>query len=332
MPSTGRNERPVIPVAAGCLINSRGEVLICQRPLGKIAAGKWEFPGGKLEAGETPRQALDRELHEELGLSVREARPLIRVTHDYRDRRVVLHTWRVRGWDGELQARDGQAFCWAAPDRLGEWDLLAADRPIVAALRLPAHYVFTPPAIQENDLMQGLEHLPSGSLLRLRLPGFDESAYERCARAVIEASRSLKLSVVLDRHPEQVQALGAAGWHASAAQLRVLQQRPLLHGAWFLASCHSHEEVEAALALDVDVVVAGPVSITASHPGRSGTGWASFQNLSDALSRPTYAIGGLGPADLDEAWQHGAQGVAGIRVYWGGGVSLTTMGSSVLTR
>lgn len=332
MPSTGRNERPVIAVAAGCLINSRGEVLICQRPPGKIAAGKWEFPGGKIEPGETPRQALARELHEELGLHVREARPLIRVTHDYRDRQVVLDTWRITNWDGEPQSKDGQDFCWAAPERLGEWDLLAADRPIVAALRLPLHYVFTPPTFREGDVMKELARIPGGALLRLRLPELDELAYERCARGVIEASRSLRLGVVLDREPEQVQMLGAVGWHASAARLQTLQQRPLPHGFWFLTSCHSGKEVAMARALDVDAAVAGPVATTASHPGQSGIGWASFQNLADALSRPVYAIGGLGAADLDKAWQYGAQGVAGIQAYWDGGASGTTMGSSVETR
>lgn len=76
--------KPTIPVAAGCLINERGEVLIAQRPVGKIAAGKWEFPGGKIEAGETPREALERELREELGVHVTGARPLIRVRDEDR--------------------------------------------------------------------------------------------------------------------------------------------------------------------------------------------------------------------------------------------------------
>lgn len=316
MPNTGPNERPVIAVAAGCVINALGEVLICQRPTGKIAAGKWEFPGGKIEAGETSRQALDRELHEELGLHVRDARPLIGVTHDYSDRRVVLHSWLVSRYDGEPHPHDDQAMAWVRQENLHDWDLLAADRPIVAALRLPSHYVFTPPTITEHELLAGLQHLPEKSLLRLRLPALDEDLYESLARVVIDAARPRGLPVILDRDPQQVIALGAAGWHASATQMRRLKQRPLPDTFWFFASCHNAREIEVAQALNADAAVAGPVAWTASHPGQTGIGWDSFKALADALSRPLYAIGGVGPSDCSDAWQHGAQGVAGIRAYW----------------
>lgn len=324
--------RPQIEVAAGCVLNAAGEVLICQRPQGKIAAGKWEFPGGKLEAGETPRQALDRELHEELGLRVHEARPLIRVTHDYRDRRVVLHTWRVSGYDGEPQPHDGQAMTWVRCEDLHQHDLLAADRPIVSALRLPSYYVFTAPAMAEKSLLAGLKHLPENVLLRLRLPTLDEQTYERCARSVIQAGRAKNVCVILDRDPQQAIALGAAGWHASAMRLRTLSQRPLPAGSWFFASCHTADDMECARAVDVDAAVTGPLAATPSHPGQPGMGWRSFRALAERWSRPLYAIGGVGPIDLSVAYDHGAQGVAGIRAYWGGGASVTTMGSSVETR
>lgn len=322
----------MIAVAAGCIVNAQGDVLICQRPPGKIAAGKWEFPGGKIEPGETSRQALDRELQEELGLRVREARPLMAVTHGYSDRRVILHTWLVREYEGEPKSHEGQALAWVRCDDLLTWDLLAADRPIVTALTLPTQYVFTPPVIAEPALLQGLEHLPVGALLRLRLPTLDEPGYERCARAVLDAGRCRQLRVVLDRAPQQVQALGAAGWHASAMQLRRVEGRPVPERFGFFASCHTIEEVEAACAVGVDAAVVGPLAVTPSHPGQSGMGWSAFKTLAQALSRPTYAIGGVGPTDLTRAWQSGAQGVAGIQAYWGGGNSVTTMGSSVLTR
>ena len=324
--------RPRVEVAAGCVINAHNQVLIAQRPTGKIAAGKWEFPGGKIEAGETSRQALDRELHEELGLRVREARPLIRVTHDYSDRCVVLHTWLVTRYDGEPQPRDGQALAWVRHEDLHDWDLLAADRPIVTALGLPSHYVFTPATLTEGELLEGLPRLPLGALLRLRLPGFDERRYERCALAVMDQGRSRNLRVILDRDPDQASLLGAAGWHARADQLRTLKQRPVPEGCGFFASCHNLEEIQAARALNVDAVVVGPVAATTSHPGQAGIGWGSFQGLAESLSRPAYAIGGVGPDDLATAWQQCAQGVSGIRAYWGGGESSTTIGSSVLTR
>lgn len=126
-----------IHVVAGAIADAEGRVLIAQRPRGRHMAGRWEFPGGKLGAGEDPFAGLQRELTEELGVTVREARPLICLRHEYPDRRVLLDVWEVTSYDGEPQALDAQALAWAHPDELPKHDLLEADRPIVTALRLP---------------------------------------------------------------------------------------------------------------------------------------------------------------------------------------------------
>jgi 8-oxo-dGTP diphosphatase len=131
-------ERPAeIHVVAGAIADADGRVLIAQRPRGRHMAGRWEFPGGKLSAGEAPLDGLKRELAEELGIRVSAARPLIRLRHDYPDRRVLLDVWQVTGYDGEPQALDAQSLAWAKPDDLPKHDLLEADRAIVTALRLP---------------------------------------------------------------------------------------------------------------------------------------------------------------------------------------------------
>jgi mutator protein MutT len=126
-----------IHVVAGAIADADGRVLIAQRPRGRHMAGRWEFPGGKLAAGEDPYAGLARELSEELGVVVRAARPLIRLRHTYTDRRVLLDVWQVTDYDGEPQAIESQALAWAKPDDLPRHDLLEADRPIVTALRLP---------------------------------------------------------------------------------------------------------------------------------------------------------------------------------------------------
>jgi 8-oxo-dGTP diphosphatase len=100
-------------------------------------AGRWEFPGGKLASGEEPLEGLRRELAEEVGIAVRTARRLIRLRHDYPDRRVLLDVWQVTAYDGVPQALEAQALAWAFPDELPKHDLLEADRAIVTALRLP---------------------------------------------------------------------------------------------------------------------------------------------------------------------------------------------------
>jgi mutator protein MutT len=129
---------PWIHVVAAAVTDAAGRVLIAQRPAGKHMAGGWEFPGGKLEPGEDRAAGLERELHEELGISIEPPlRPLIRVRHAYPTREVLLDIWVVRHFHGEPRGLDGQALRWCTPDELAHADLLPADAPIVAALRLP---------------------------------------------------------------------------------------------------------------------------------------------------------------------------------------------------
>ena len=125
----------LVAVAAAVLERPDGSFLLGQRPPGSIYGGWWEFPGGKLEAGESPREALVRELREELGVEVHSAERLMRYSHAYGDRVVWLDMWVVGAWSGEPRSLDGQAFKWIEPARLHEQDILEADQPIVAALQ-----------------------------------------------------------------------------------------------------------------------------------------------------------------------------------------------------
>jgi 8-oxo-dGTP diphosphatase len=124
----------VIDVVAGALFDAAGRVLIAQRPAGKVLAGRWEFPGGKLHEGESAYDGLARELLEELGVQVHAAERVIRYSHEYADRSVWLDLWAVTDWSGEPRGLDGQALKWVDPGRLHEEDLLEADAPMVAAL------------------------------------------------------------------------------------------------------------------------------------------------------------------------------------------------------
>jgi mutator protein MutT len=127
-----------IHVVAAAVTDAEGRVLIAQRPPGKRLAGSWEFPGGKVEPGETRVLALARELREELGIGiVGPPRPLIRVRHAYPFGEVLIDMWVVTRYEGEPQGLDGQRLRWCARDDLATADLLPADRPILRALRLP---------------------------------------------------------------------------------------------------------------------------------------------------------------------------------------------------
>ncbi|MFL6602989.1 MAG: 8-oxo-dGTP diphosphatase MutT [Steroidobacteraceae bacterium] len=121
-------------VVAGALFDGERRVLIAQRPPGKHMAGRWEFPGGKVAAGETELQGLVRELREELGVTVASCRPFMRLSHEYDDRVVELSLWLVDIFSGEVSGLDGQQLKWVALGRLGEEDILEADAPFVRAL------------------------------------------------------------------------------------------------------------------------------------------------------------------------------------------------------
>jgi 8-oxo-dGTP diphosphatase len=121
-------------VVAAALYDSDGRVLIAERPAGKHMAGRWEFPGGKVNVGEAEAQALARELKEELGIEVTSSRPYMRLTHSYADRDVELSMWIVESYSGAPQGLDAQRLKWVQPARLLDEDILEADRPFVEAL------------------------------------------------------------------------------------------------------------------------------------------------------------------------------------------------------
>lgn len=125
-------------VGACALVDPDGRVLIARRPEGKPLAGKWEFPGGKVEAGESPEIAVVRELREELGVEPCEQclQPFAFASEAMDDgRHLLMPLFVCRRWDGFIDPKEGQTIAWVRTDRLGEYDLLPADRPLAAELR-----------------------------------------------------------------------------------------------------------------------------------------------------------------------------------------------------
>ena len=129
--------KPVLLVAACALIDADTRVLLARRPEGKRLAGLWEFPGGKVHPGETPEAALIRELREELGIDVTEAclAPFSFASHAYETFHLLMPLYLCRRWQGFVRPLEGQALAWVRPDRLGEYDMPAADKPLVPLLR-----------------------------------------------------------------------------------------------------------------------------------------------------------------------------------------------------
>lgn len=305
-----------IDVSCGVLENEAGEILIAQRPVGKVAAGKWEFPGGKVEPGESERTALSRELEEELGVQVSNARFLGRLRQDYAGCTVWLNTWRVESFRGTPVAREVQKLAWVTPEKVPHYDLLPSCWRVLVALRLPRDYVFTPPTGDLDDWLPAVSGLPDGAQLRLRRPHLDDDRYCEEAKRLLPACRSHRIGLILDRDPAWVQILGAAGWHADGRVLHAVRERPLPREYWCLASGHGTGDLQRAWQAGMDAAVLGPVQLTASHPGMPPLGWNSFARAAGRAGLPVYAIGGIGPAQYEVAMAHGASGVAGISAYW----------------
>ena len=129
--------KPIVLVAAAALVDADGRVLIAQRPEGKQLAGLWEFPGGKVEPGEPPEEALIRELKEELDIDVAKAclAPFVFASHAYETFHLLMPLWLCRRWSGTVQAREHQALAWVKPARMGDYPMPPADEPLVAYLR-----------------------------------------------------------------------------------------------------------------------------------------------------------------------------------------------------
>lgn len=306
----------MIHVAAAVISNARGEVLISLRHAQAHQGSLWEFPGGKVEAGETALQALRRELHEELGIDLRAARPLIRIPHRYPDQAVLLDVWRVTAFSGEAHGREGQPFQWVAPAQLPDFDFPAANRPIISAARLPDRYLITPEP--GADFFARLDQAFAAGirLVQLRAKQLPERDYADLARAVCARARQHGADVLLNTDPALVAEIGAAGVHLSAQRLRALDRRPLPAGLWVAASCHDADELALAARVGCDFAVLGPVQPTASHPGAPHLGWVRLRGLTEKTTLPVYALGGMTVADIEAAWRAGAQGIAAIRGLW----------------
>lgn len=309
---------------AGVLLDPAGRVLLAQRPPGKHLAGAWEFPGGKLEPGETPQDGLARELREELAIEIGPGEPLTRVPWAYGPKRLLLDAWLLRQWTGEPQALEHTALQWVDPHVADLAALAPADRAILQALRLPPHYPITPaeltPEAHEACSAMLRDALLRGErLLQLRLPRWPVERVRELAAAVLPQAREFGAQLILNADIEGARALGhGVGVQLKAVQLAALAERPLPWGQPVGASCHDAAELAQALALGADFATLSPVAVTPTHPDVPALGWPVFAALVEAAALPVYALGGMGAADVAQARALGGQGVAGIRGFWNG--------------
>ncbi|HVP88986.1 MAG TPA: Nudix family hydrolase [Casimicrobiaceae bacterium] len=311
------SEPPIVPVAVAVLQRPDGRVLLAQRLAGTPYPGYWEFPGGKLEPGELPRDALARELHEELGIEVVRAAPWLTQRYHYPHANVELAFFRVFDWRGEPQGRDGQAIAWQIPGAFQVAPLLPANTTILRALELPPVYgISMADEMGEDAFLVRVRHAVDGGLrlIQLREKSWPVERIARLAERILSVARPARARVLLNGDAALARALGCDGVHWPAATL--LDERVRADGMLCAASCHDRAELEHAAALGVDFAVLGPVAATPTHPWSEPLGWARVAALLPGVSIPVYALGGLSAADLETAMDCGAHGVALRRAAW----------------
>jgi 8-oxo-dGTP diphosphatase len=311
-------EKRIIHVVAGVLRDRNGRILLTERPPGKHLAGLWEFPGGKREDGETPEQALRRELHEEIGVDAGAMRRLICFPWDYAEKCIFLDVYEIADFTGEPHGKEGQALRWEFASALPHVQMPAADVPIVMALRLPDRYAITPePEGDFRPFLAKLQRmLDSGiNLIQLRAKKLDVSALRELAAEAYNLSRRAGAKLLLNGNLDVVRDLRLDGTHLPTSEFIDLAKRPLDASFLIGVSCHGSEEIRIAIEMGADFAVLGPVKPTGSHEGRAALGWQRFSDIVAATPLPVYALGGMSVADLPDALRARAQGIAGITAF-----------------
>jgi len=308
--------RPIVDVAVGVLLRADGRFLLASRPDGKPYAHYWEFPGGKLEPGESVAHALARELHEELDVHIGAVLPWVVREFEYPHAHVRLHFCRVRDWRGEPHPREGQALRFCTLDDLPQ-PLLPATIPVLRWLALPELLAVSNAfELGVDGFLQRLRaRLADGlRLLLFREPQLEAGAAQTLFVETLAQTRAVGAQLLVSsRHPIDW-AAQADGLHLTSRDLVVTAQRPLL--PWVGTSVHDAAELAHASALGLDYAMLGPVAATLSHPDGAVLGWDRFGELALRTAIPLYAIGGLSGAELSVAQSHGAHGIALQRAAW----------------
>ncbi|WOD12147.1 8-oxo-dGTP diphosphatase MutT [Pseudomonas sp. NyZ704] len=330
-----------IHVMAAVIRRADRSILIAKRPDAAHQGGLWEFPGGKLEEGEPRLDGLARELQEELGIQITNARPLIDIRHDYPDKSIRLDVWSVSSFSGEAHGAEGQQVRWVAPQDLGQYAFPAANKPIVRAATLPQRYLITPDNYDADQLIAGLEVASERGvrMVQLRQTGLSQVDYATLTTTLMAKTGEAFMWILKGEHPPS----SGAGWHVTSAQLRrlravgwrkgkpfapepwllqsadELERRPDCEETWdglLAASCHNAEELQMANDIGADFVTLSPVLPTQSHPGAAHLGWERAAELVAMANMPVYLLGGLSSDNLECAQEIGAQGIAGISGLW----------------
>lgn len=323
------SEGAITEAAVGVIQRDNGMVLLGERPAGKPWAAYWEFPGGKIEADETPEQALKRELQEELGITVTHYYPWLTRTYNYEAKydamgvlespakTVKLHFFIVTEWIGDPVGLENQLTSWQNPEKVNVGPMLPANAPILTGLSLSPIFAIT--NLKELGKPLFFERLKAAlenglMMIQVRENQLSPQELRLFSEHIIELAAPFEAKVFINSDVNLAQQLNASGVHLPSQKLMQMQTRP--EGMLCGASCHNLKELSRAAALGLDYVMLSPVQATLSHLDAQPIGWPAFTQMVSGYSLPVFALGGMQMNDLHTARQHGAHGIAMQRAVW----------------
>lgn len=304
--------RPVTPVAVGVLVRADGAVLLAERPAGKPYAGYWEFPGGKIERGESVERALERELAEELGVRVRASEPWTVLEYDYPHAYVRLHFQRIFDWAGTPHPVEGQRLMFVHPGEAAPVPLLPAALPALRWVQLPTVTAYSEgQATNAERAQRWIERALARGLRQILWyePLLEGAALEAALSTCSARARAYGTRLLIDSRIKCPAAEPGAGCYLSASVLRATRVRPTAQ--WVAAGVQQRSDLEHAAAIACDfAVIEEPGEDPAAAAGNMLATWETITALCRDSPLPLYA--GLEPSveNLRQARRHGAHGLA----------------------
>ena len=316
------SEKYIVHVAVAVIKNSDGQYFIAQRPQDSHQGGLWEFPGGKIESNESVLEALERELLEEVGITLVQASPLIQIHHDYSDKSVFLDVWKIESFTGTASGNEGQQTIWINESDFSCYDFPVANLPIIKAIQLPDKYLITGQFKDESELLNRLDKsIDDGiKLIQFRAPHLNENLYFNYAEKIYLKCQKEHVQLLLNTSASNFKKYSAHkfshGLHLNSKELQYYSNEKLDKVLLISTSVHNHEELIMAEEKNVDFIVLSPVKRTLSHPDAIPLGWDKFKFLTEKAIIPVFALGGMKEDDLVTIKNNGGQGIAAIGAFW----------------
>ena len=284
-----------LEVAIGLIYDPSGKILIAKRGSHQELAGRWEFPGGKVEARETPAETIRRELFEELDIKVSDPQPCFTFEYAYPKKTIRFYVFEIYQFSGNAIGKENQPIQWIDPNRLSDFNLPDANAIITNTLPLPKHYGITPSLMNTNDSAHWMDNILTAQqqhqlrLIQFRSPELTAAEYTEVAKQLQSQLSSKRCKLILNCEPELAMALNADGVHLTQKRfITSLTERDPSVEAFFekrfvSVACHDLESLQLPQQRPINCALVSPVLPTQTHPDAKPLGWKPLTELVNTI-------------------------------------------------